>query len=127
MQQQSFAAEPQSARGARRFVVAFLAEHGLDYDKVELVASELATNAVMHTDGRFTVGIALNDDVIRVEVRNDEPELLLVMREPSQSGGRGLRIIEALAVAWGAESERDSKVVWVEFAATAGDKAARGV
>jgi anti-sigma regulatory factor (Ser/Thr protein kinase) len=81
-----------------------------------LLTSELATNAVLHANSAFVVRIVVEGKVVRVEVINDEPELLLIMREPSQSGGRGLAMVKALARDWGAESRQDSKVVWFDVA-----------
>ena len=50
------AAEPGSAAKARAFVLQHLAEHRLLYlvDDVRMVASELATNAVLHARTAFT-------------------------------------------------------------------------
>ena len=56
--------------------------------------------------------------MIRVEVINSEPELLLAIREPSESGGRGLPLVDQLASDWGAESRRAEKVVWFEVPAS---------
>ena len=83
---------------------------------VELLTSELATNAVVHAKTGFRVRVRGDDRNVRVEIINDEPELLLAMREPSEHGGRGLRLVEGLSSDWGAESRRDEKVVWFELA-----------
>ncbi len=53
---------------------------------------------------------------IRVEV-SDVSTLSPTIREPSPGGGRGLRLVEALADRWGVESRPDGKVVWFEVAA----------
>jgi anti-sigma regulatory factor (Ser/Thr protein kinase) len=116
---QRFAARPMSVRQARRFVAGVLSSPGLDSSEVLLLTSELATNAVLHANSGFVVRIVVEGNVVRVEVINDEPELLLIMKEPTRSGGRGLAIVKTLARDWGAESRQDSKVVWFELATSA--------
>jgi two-component sensor histidine kinase len=74
----------------------------------------LATNAVKHAKTGFRVRLRTDPEVVRVEVVNSEPELLLAMVEPSERGGRGLRLLQSLAGDWGVESSRDEKVVWFE-------------
>ena len=39
------------------------------------------------------------------------------MREPSEGGGYGLRLVKSLSTDWGVESRWDEKVVWFEVAA----------
>jgi hypothetical protein len=58
--------------------------------------------------------------VVRIEVVNSEPELLLAMRDPSERGGRGLRLVSDLSADWGTESSRDEKVVWFEVPRSGG-------
>src|SRR3982750_3083026 len=53
----SFAAEPESVRKARRFVVESLAGFVDDPAAVELLTSELATNAVVHAKTGFRVRV----------------------------------------------------------------------
>lgn len=115
-ERQGFTARPVSVREARRFVARVLSSQGLDSWEVVLLTSELATNAVLHANSAFVVRIVVEGKVVRVEVINDEPELLLIMKEPSRSGGRGLALVKALARDWGAESSQDSKVVWFDVA-----------
>lgn len=93
-------------------------------DSLEWVVTELVTNAVIH--GRATRGsyvavtYYLDDVLLRVDVRDaaggmpcvgspvpedgDEPE-----------GGRGLRIVAALADAWGVTPRVIGKSVWAEL------------
>jgi len=118
--EKSFAAEPASIRQARCFVVDALANVGADTETVKLLTSELATNAVVHAQTEFRVRVRAGDERVRVEIINDEPELLLAMREPSERGGYGLRLVKSLSTDWGAESHRDEKVVWFEVAARTG-------
>ena len=112
----NFDARPESVRAARRFVVSVLRETSADPEVAELLTSELATNAVVHARTGFAVRVRTADSGVRVEIVNDEPELLASLRDPDERGGRGLRIIESLAARWGTESDPGHKIVWFELA-----------
>jgi len=104
---------------ARRLVVGALRRWGVAAvaDDAALVASELATNAVLHARSPFTVGVQRSDDGVRVSV-TDAAAGLPVPRAPAPgaTSGRGLRMVEALAAAWGTTARADSKTVWAELA-----------
>jgi anti-sigma regulatory factor (Ser/Thr protein kinase) len=119
--ERAFSADATSVRHARSFAADVLASTPVDAQVVRLLTSELATNAVVHTQSGFRVRVRSEPDVVRVEVVNDEPELLLAMREPSEEGGRGLRLVEELSVGWGFESTRDEKIVWFEVPTSGSD------
>jgi anti-sigma regulatory factor (Ser/Thr protein kinase) len=113
--------EARSVAGGRRFVRDTL---GLRHPAVETVAlsvSELATNAIKHTPsghgGHITIGIVTVGPLIRAEVTNDgtmtsKPH---VTRESDAENGRGILIVEALAVAWGVIEHAETTTVWAEF------------
>ncbi|MFI9326488.1 SpoIIE family protein phosphatase [Kitasatospora sp. NPDC052868] len=96
-------------------------------DTAELLASELVTNAVRHTDrdAMFTARLyreAATDGGrarLRVEVE-DESDLWPTRRTPGEqaSSGRGLMLVEALADAWGVEPRGSGKRMWFELTAT---------
>ena len=88
---------------------------GVDPSVVALLTSEIATNAVLHARSPYRVRVFERPEIVRVEIINDEPELLLAMKDPSEHGGRGLRIIDQLANDWGTESTRSDKIVWFEL------------
>ena len=113
-----FPLDPTSVRRARTFVVAALAGAAADEEVVCLLTSELATNAVLHAESDFRVRLHADASIVRVEVINTEPELLLAMRESSAQGGRGLHLVKELSADWGADSFRDEKVVWFEVPAS---------
>jgi len=119
--ERGFPADPASVGRARTFVTDALAGTSVNAEVVRLLTSELATNAVLHAGTDFRVRLRTDPSIVRVEVVNDEPELLLAMREPSERGGRGLRLIADLSLDWGAESFRDEKVVWFEVPASGGE------
>jgi anti-sigma regulatory factor (Ser/Thr protein kinase) len=112
--ERAFPADASSVRHARTFVADAVASSATDTQVVRLLTSELATNAVLHARSGFRVRVRADEDVVRVEIVNDEPELLLAIREPSEVGGRGLRLVEELSLEWGVHSSRDEKVVWFE-------------
>ncbi len=84
------------------------------YD-IALAASELVTNAIVHTadGGEFRLWIA--DDLVRVEVvdRDRRPPRVAEPRGPD--GGFGLRIVAQTSNEWGWYATSDGKIVWAQF------------
>jgi anti-sigma regulatory factor (Ser/Thr protein kinase) len=71
-------------------------------DDVKLVTTELVNNAVVHGEGRIMLRAGLADDALRVEVIDEGSGNAPRIREEADGpGGRGLRIVDALAVRWG--------------------------
>ncbi|WP_329563118.1 ATP-binding SpoIIE family protein phosphatase [Kitasatospora sp. NBC_01266] len=94
-------------------------------DTAELLASELVTNAIRHTDrdAMFTARLYREDarePRLRIEVE-DESDLWPKRRTPGEqaSSGRGLMLVEALADAWGVEPRGSGKRMWFELSALA--------
>ena len=105
---------------AREFVASRLRSWGVDtrYPDVELLTSELVTNAVRHAHGEVEVTIDLLDsDCVRLEVR-DRSERLPVLRplESARDGGWGLHIVGRIAKRWGLEQHTGEKTIWCEIA-----------
>jgi phosphoserine phosphatase RsbU/P len=99
-----FACEPASVANARRFIAECVEQLGLRHlPEVQLMVSELATNAFQHSGARFDVTVErLSDTTVRVEVRDfgsGTPRLL--NRGIEADGGRGLQIVDLLAESWG--------------------------
>ncbi|MFF2043203.1 SpoIIE family protein phosphatase [Kitasatospora sp. NPDC058170] len=96
-------------------------------DTAELLASELVTNAIRHTDrdAMFTARLYRESTTdggrarLRVEVE-DESDLWPTRRTPGEqaSSGRGLMLVEALADGWGVEPRGSGKRMWFELTAT---------
>ncbi|WP_406196172.1 ATP-binding protein [Kitasatospora sp. NBC_01560] len=86
---------------------------------VELCASELIANALVHTGERCTVTVRRRAGRLRVEVADRCPDLPERERDAESTGGRGLLLVEALADAWGWHPAGVGKVVWFEFLETA--------
>ena len=118
----SFTLEAQDTapRRARRFARQTLTEWGLaeHSEVVELLVSEIVTNAVCRTSR--PVGLRLlRTDVLRCEVTDDAPQLpRLRHARASDEGGRGLYLVNRLARRWGATRLGAGKVVWFELAIT---------
>jgi anti-sigma regulatory factor (Ser/Thr protein kinase) len=106
---------PSSVRRARMLVRSArraMSSHSLE--AVELIVSELASNAVVHAATPFTVRLFVGPTV-RVEVADGIAAPPVVRRPRSlEAGGRGLVIVDGLADRWGAYSVANGKVVWAE-------------
>jgi anti-sigma regulatory factor (Ser/Thr protein kinase) len=83
-------------------------------DTVELVVSELVTNAVLHGGSEVLLMIANLGDRVRVEVSDSSPCLPQVVHTDLGAHGRGLQLVDALATRWGSEPTVTGKMVWCE-------------
>lgn len=104
---------------ARDFVRLTLADW--EYDEVIedaiLLTSELVTNAVLHADSDLEVRIGLRDGIVRVEVLDDSPGGLICRQQSNDAtSGRGLAMVNTLAVLWGSDPIGEGKSVWFELA-----------
>lgn len=103
---------------ARRFARRALARWGLEElsDSLELLVSEVVTNAVRYAERPVTLRL-LRTDVLRCEVGDDSPQLPRQRRaRETDEGGRGLFLVNRLARRWGATRLSSGKVVWFELA-----------
>lgn len=105
---------------ARRWVTARCA--ALDIDGTDaglnLLVSELVTNACLHGGDPMTLGLELNSSRVRVEVADSVPDWPSVQSPSDRDpGGRGLLIVDSVSSVWGVErSTAGGKVVWAEVA-----------
>jgi anti-sigma regulatory factor (Ser/Thr protein kinase) len=83
-------------------------------DRAELLADELVTNAVVHARTPLRLRLELRGDLLHIAVHDASPRLLrLVPDDPDSETGRGLRLVEELATAWGVHRRSDGgKAVW---------------
>jgi serine phosphatase RsbU (regulator of sigma subunit)/anti-sigma regulatory factor (Ser/Thr protein kinase) len=89
-----------------------LGEHS---DAMELLVSEVVTNAVRYAERPVTLRL-LRTDVLRCEVGDDAPQLPRQRRaRDTDEGGRGLFLVNRLAKRWGATRLSTGKVVWFEL------------
>jgi len=105
---------------ARRFLTGFVADPALAGDAA-LCLSEVATNAVVHSNsrgagGRFTVSAQLHGDgVLRIEVE-DQGGRWVERAKPEGQRHLGLMIVRELASAWGIEGDGSAhRTVWFEL------------
>lgn len=81
-----------------------------------LCVSELITNAVIHAASAPTMTVSDDGRVVRVEVTDGDRRPPVVRDpDPSVATGRGLRLLDALAVEWGWETDESGKTVWFTF------------
>ncbi|HEX2048994.1 MAG TPA: ATP-binding protein [Acidimicrobiales bacterium] len=112
---------PTSVGAARRFVRDVLKTRRIDdgvVSTVELLTSEVVTNAIVHARSGPQLAVQVNDDSVRVAVRDLSPGLpVRRLGRLDDLSGRGVVIVEELATAWGVERERNGgKRVWFEVA-----------
>ena len=100
--------------------MAELPELGGVRDDAILVASELVTNAIVHS-------LCTEDDLLDVRVAGDGGVRISVVDpgasglsaqiadRPPQLGGMGLKVVENLARQWGSERRPDGYEVWAEL------------
>lgn len=121
----SMNSDPASVPAARRRVDELTTGWGLSLDEdstiaLRTVVSEMVTNALQHSGGReFTIRLRASPAARRilVEVRDDSA-VLPRMRRPTDDAedGRGMWLIQQLALGSGAERTRRGKRVWATIA-----------
>lgn len=85
-------------------------------DDVEIVVSELVSNAIQARTHRLDLALEAHHRSVRIEVTDDAPGLP-TRHQPSAdaSRGRGLAIVHALATHSGVNLHHDAKTVWAEL------------
>jgi anti-sigma regulatory factor (Ser/Thr protein kinase) len=118
-----FACVPAAPSHARRFCAqslgSALGDNGATSDvvaDVEIIVSELVTNAINAGCTKTEVQLTAHEDVVRIDVHDDgfgTP----VQQHPSiaDEHGRGLLIVAALARDWGVVPCQHGKIVWAEI------------
>ena len=98
--------------------------HGTEtHDVVVLAVGELAANAVLHgrvpgRDSALSLTCDAGRGVVRIEVTDTHPVLpVRKVPGPDVDGGRGLMLVDALALTWGTQGRPGpAKTVWAECA-----------
>ncbi|MFI0485074.1 ATP-binding protein [Actinomadura sp. 9N215] len=82
---------------------------------LELITSELVTNAIRHAT-TITLVVSLPDDTTAmVEVWDDNPEgPQAPLADLQAESGRGLMLVGALSRSWGWRSTANGKVTWAQ-------------
>ena len=89
-------------------------------DSMELLVSELVTNAILHATGPVQVRGDYNGTRVRVEVHDHDPAPPQAHVTPASAldeHGRGLQLVAMLADSWGNIRTSDGKAIWIELAA----------
>lgn len=108
--------QPSEAERARRAIAD--ACRGLGRDTVataQLLASELFANALHHGDGDIYMAVQRLPGELRVDMADGSPKHPRVKAmDLGDVRGRGMMILEALAVRWGVDPQPDGqgKTVW---------------
>jgi anti-sigma regulatory factor (Ser/Thr protein kinase) len=74
----------------------------------------VTTNAVVHTgSAQVTIRLVIEPDLVHVSVEDADRRPPRPRRaQLSDTGGRGLALLEALAQSWGTHSHPAGKIVW---------------
>lgn len=110
----------QSVRLARRVVQALcrVARLPAVCDDAALVVSEMVGNSVRAGYGEFLLlRLDWTPRRLRIEVHDDAPgHPRVVNAAPDAETGRGMWIVDQLAVRWGVIRKQPGKIVWAEIA-----------
>lgn len=121
--------DPRAVTVCRRTLRLILTLHGLIglVDTAELLAAELASNAVRHTKGPAALRVLWSAGVLRIGAWDADPQPPEPPRELGQlaelesEAGRGMGMIRDCADLWGwqplARNGHRGKLVWCELAA----------
>ena len=96
--------------------------HGSDnlVDTVELLTSEVVTNAIVHAASGPVLLVRISRGRVRIEVQDTSPAVpVRQYAGPLASSGRGMAIVDELARDWGVEHVPQGKRVWFELPFTA--------
>jgi len=103
---------------ARKFTLAVLGSC-IGSDDVSLVADELAANAIAHTrsgqpGGAFVLHLTTfaNWCVVRVDDQGGPKSPYVCEQDESDTGGRGLALVNGLSAWWGADGDDTARSVW---------------
>jgi anti-sigma regulatory factor (Ser/Thr protein kinase) len=92
-------------------------------DDAEVIASELASNAVRHACPPLGLVVATRGDYLHVAVRDGSgtpprvAQFTSSMLPDGDAAGRGLWLVAAFATSWGSMPTADGKVVWATLRA----------
>ncbi|MFC7303282.1 SpoIIE family protein phosphatase [Streptomyces monticola] len=103
---------------ARRLVRAQLLAWDLEHvlDSMELMVSELVTNALRYSHSRPVELRLVRTDVLLCEVEDDDHTLpTLCSAGAADESGRGLTVVSSLSKEWGASRTGSGKSVWFEL------------
>ncbi|MFC7386496.1 ATP-binding protein [Sphaerisporangium rhizosphaerae] len=112
---QPFSAVPSEVRAARAFVTALLGPDHPCHDDAILLTSELAGNVIRHAvRGEFAVSVALVPGGVKITVGDRGSAAIPRPRTAGDEdlSGRGLAMVDALAIRWGFQRTTGNTSVW---------------
>ncbi|HTW20259.1 MAG TPA: ATP-binding protein [Mycobacteriales bacterium] len=112
------AANPAAVGQARTWLAGYLSGWSSDgLATVQLLLSELVTNAILHTTDVVEVAATRAGAVVTIEVSDHNPSKpVLKTYQQDAATGRGLHLVEALAEEWGVHADAMRKSVWFRVA-----------
>ncbi|GGX61997.1 ATP-binding protein [Streptomyces anandii] len=89
--------------------------------EVQLCVTELLTNVIDHLGEGTPVNVRVSGvpgGLTRVEVTDPDPRALPALLDAPETSesGRGLALVDQLALRWGVEQGADRKTVWCDLA-----------
>jgi len=114
--EKEFPGNAQSLGAARLFARGVLKSWGWRSPRgdVEVVLTELVSNAVRHTQGPLRVRLELREGCLRLGVA-DRSQRMPTPRSPGIDGGFGLEIVTKICTRWHTDTiPHDGKIVWCE-------------
>ncbi|MEU1409722.1 SpoIIE family protein phosphatase [Streptomyces sp. NPDC005728] len=108
--------DPSAVAGVRACAGRLLHDWGLDEEAftLELILSELVTNAIRHATGPITVRL-IRDRSLICEVSDGSSVSPHLRRATTMDeGGRGLFLVAQFADRWGTRYTAEGKVIWTE-------------
>jgi serine/threonine-protein kinase RsbW len=85
-------------------------------DDAQLLLTEVVANGVIHARSTLGIQLTVEHNLLRAEVSDDCPQTP-ILRQPDDTGGRGLLILSRVASRWGVlRHPGDGKTVWFELA-----------
>lgn len=122
----AFVAEPEAAAALRRLMRLHLGLWGFPgvIEAAQLCVTEMLSNVITHVGPGTptTLSVSMNGGHVRIEIQDPDTRALptLLQAGAESEGGRGMALIDAMAVRWGVEPRADRKVTWCELAAEPG-------
>ncbi|MFF6800659.1 ATP-binding protein [Streptomyces sp. NPDC012616] len=119
----AFVAEAEEAASLRRLMRLHLGLWGLPgvIETAQLCVTEMLSNVITHVGPGTptTLSVAMNGGHVRIEIQDPDTRALptLLQAGAESEGGRGMALIDAMAVRWGVEPRANRKVTWCELAA----------